>query len=84
MSELTFDQALRLFVVVLRVILLMAGLGRMSADPEIDMEDPEGTVYSIIDYVLGLGGGTATAISGLILIVLGIYPKALSIVFKGF
>ncbi len=84
MSDLSFEQGLRLAVVIIGVILLFAGLGKMSADPEIDMEDPSGTLFSIFDWFLDLGGGTATALSGLVLIVLGVYPKALNFIFKGF
>lgn len=84
MSDLTFDQWLRLFAFLIGVGLLIGGLLNMSANPEINSEDIEGTLKSFFYWFLGVGGGTAQALAGIVLIVLSIYPKALNVIFKGF
>ena len=78
-----FEQGIRIFAIFLGAILLIIGLSNLFSRPVIDMEDPEGTANSIINWFFDVGGGLLSSIFGFALIVLGINPRALSLLLEG-
>ena len=76
-------QAMRIVAFVLGIILLLGGLNRAFSTPELNIEDPEGTVNSFIDWIFDAGGGVVEVVIGVVLILAAIAPDTLSVIVKG-
>lgn len=83
MSDIEFEQVIRVVAIGLGIMLLFIGLGNLFSKPVIDVEDPVETVYSVFEWFFDLGGGLIATIIGFGLIVLGVYPEALDLVLSG-